>query len=178
SDNVFNFTSGTDKVHLDASVMNALGASGNFSAGDARFYSAPGATSGHDADDRVVYDSTNGNLWYDADGSGAQAAQLVAHLSGGGLGAARASVGGSDGVVADGPTPSSTSPPRGTTSSAMPAASRISAPPAGSAAAMCGSSPRLAPRAGTTLMTGSCTTRRPETSGTTPMALAQGLRSS
>src|SRR5207244_12044196 len=92
SDNVFNFTSGTDKVHLDASVMNALGASGNFSAGDARFYSAPGATSGHDADDRVVYDSTNGNLWYDADGSGAQAAQLIAHLAPGGQGATPATV--------------------------------------------------------------------------------------
>src|SRR5205807_6156923 len=59
-----------DHIRLDGSVMTALGASGIFSAGDARFYAAAGANAGHDTDDRVVYDTTTGQLWYDADGSG------------------------------------------------------------------------------------------------------------
>src|SRR5205085_9255433 len=55
---------------------------GDFVAGDARFYAAAGASGGHDADDRVVYDISNGNLWYDADGSGSGAAQLLGTLQG------------------------------------------------------------------------------------------------
>ena len=51
--------------------------------GDARFYAAAGASSGHDADDRLVYDTSSGHLYYDADGSGAGAAQLVANLPAG-----------------------------------------------------------------------------------------------
>jgi len=82
ADHVTDFASGQDAIHLDASVMTALGASGAFSAGDARFFEAAGAAAGHDADDRVVYDTSSGNLWYDADGNGAQAAQLVAILDG------------------------------------------------------------------------------------------------
>ena len=40
ADNIGDFTSGTDKISLDASVMTALGSSGNFAAGDARFWAA------------------------------------------------------------------------------------------------------------------------------------------
>ena len=74
------FASGADKIRLDATSMQALGASGNFAAGDVRFHAAPGATGGHDADDRVIYDTTNGLLLYDADGSGSGAAQLITRL--------------------------------------------------------------------------------------------------
>src|SRR5205823_2999747 len=69
-------------IQLDASVMGALGPSGTFSPNDSRFYAAAGASSGHDSDDRVVYDTSSGNLWYDADGSGSGAAQLIATLQG------------------------------------------------------------------------------------------------
>jgi Ca2+-binding RTX toxin-like protein len=82
-DAVTDFASGVDKIHLDANAMNALGASGNFSSGDARFFAGAGASAGHDADDRVVYDTSSGRLWYDFDGSGAGDAQLIATLQGG-----------------------------------------------------------------------------------------------
>ena len=74
---VGDFSSGADKLVLDAAFYD-IGISGNFAAGDVRFYAAAGATAGHDADDRVIYDTATGNLWYDADGNGAGASQLIA----------------------------------------------------------------------------------------------------
>jgi Ca2+-binding RTX toxin-like protein len=38
---------------------------------------------GHvDADDRIIYDPAKGELYYDADGSGAEQAQLIATFTG------------------------------------------------------------------------------------------------
>src|SRR5262249_15072847 len=82
------FETGIDKIHLDARAMSALGINGNFSSNDPRFYAAPGATGGHDADDRVVYDTTSGKLYYDADGTGPGAAQVVATIHNPGIAAA------------------------------------------------------------------------------------------
>jgi Ca2+-binding RTX toxin-like protein len=85
ADRIGDFASGTDRIHLDARVMTALGASGQFSATDARFFAGAGATAGHDADDRVIFNTTTGDLWYDADGSGTGTAQLIANLQTGTL---------------------------------------------------------------------------------------------
>jgi Ca2+-binding RTX toxin-like protein len=82
ADTVVGFVSGSDKIVLDAAAHANLGASGNFAAGDARFAAGAGFTSGRDASDRVVYDTATGNLYYDADGSGAGGAQLIATLQG------------------------------------------------------------------------------------------------
>jgi Ca2+-binding RTX toxin-like protein len=82
ADSVEDFISALDRIHLDGTAMANLGASGDFSAGDARFFAAAGATGGHDADDRVVYNTSTGELYYDADGNGAAAAQLIATLQG------------------------------------------------------------------------------------------------
>ena len=38
-----------------------------------------------DADDGIIYDQATGNVWYDADGNGIQAAQLFAKLTAGAL---------------------------------------------------------------------------------------------
>jgi Ca2+-binding RTX toxin-like protein len=81
-DLVTDFVSATDKLAFDDTVFTALGAAGNFAAGDARFAAGGGFTSGRDANDRIVYDTTTGNLYYDADGSGAGGPQLVATLQG------------------------------------------------------------------------------------------------
>jgi Ca2+-binding RTX toxin-like protein len=80
ADLVFHFNTGEDRLQLSSAAHVGIGAPGGFSADDARFWSAAGATGGHDADDRVIYDTTTGRLFYDADGSGSGAAQLIATL--------------------------------------------------------------------------------------------------
>jgi Ca2+-binding RTX toxin-like protein len=80
ADTLNDFASGWDSLHFDADAFTALGAEGQFASGDGRFHSAAGATSGHDADDRLVYNTTTRQLFYDADGSGSGASQLVATL--------------------------------------------------------------------------------------------------
>jgi len=82
ADTMDDFASGSDTIALDNAAMTALGADGDFVSGDARFRAAAGATGGADANDRVIYNTSTGQLYYDADGSGAGAAQLLATLQG------------------------------------------------------------------------------------------------
>lgn len=77
-DVITDFTSGGDKLRFDNATFTAIGADGALD--PAAFYSAPGAVAGNDGDDRLVYDTTTGDLYYDADGSGAGAAVKVAVL--------------------------------------------------------------------------------------------------
>jgi len=82
ADQVTDFVSGTDELLFENGTLTALGAAGAWAAGDGRFWAAAGATSGHDGDDRLIYNATTGNLYYDADGSGAGTAQVVATFTG------------------------------------------------------------------------------------------------
>src|SRR5205807_10297878 len=82
ADTVSGFDTNWDMLRFDASTFTALGGAGHFAAGDARFYAAAGATGGHDADDRLVYNTSTGQLFYDADGAGGADAQLVATIQG------------------------------------------------------------------------------------------------
>jgi hypothetical protein len=80
NDAITDFVSGTDTLQLDAAAFTAIGASGRFTAGDGRFFAAPGVSAGHDADDRLIYDTTSGILYYDADGNGSGGEAGVAIL--------------------------------------------------------------------------------------------------
>ncbi len=72
-DTITDFTHGTDKIDLQNLVMTALGGTeGALSTN--QFWSGAGVVKGHDTDDRVVYNTTTGALYYDADGSGSGAA--------------------------------------------------------------------------------------------------------
>jgi len=76
-DYIADFLHGTDKIGLDDAIFTAI-SGGSLSAG--AFVTGAAAT---DGDDRIIYNSANGQLLYDADGSGAGAAVQFAQLSGG-----------------------------------------------------------------------------------------------
>ncbi|HVQ09732.1 MAG TPA: M10 family metallopeptidase C-terminal domain-containing protein [Allosphingosinicella sp.] len=73
-DTIGDFAAGSDKIGLDDAIFTAIGASLNASA------FVIGTAAG-DADDRIIYNSTTGALFYDADGNGAGAAVQFATLS-------------------------------------------------------------------------------------------------
>jgi Ca2+-binding RTX toxin-like protein len=83
ADRVSDWASGVDTLALDNAVMSALGADGDFVAGDARFASGAGFTSGRVSSDRVAFDTSTGRLYYDADGSSSGASQLIATVQSG-----------------------------------------------------------------------------------------------
>ncbi len=45
-----------------------------------QFWSGAGVDTAHDATDRVIYNTTTGALWYDADGTGKAVAVQIAQL--------------------------------------------------------------------------------------------------
>ena len=75
-DSILDFVAGVDKIALDDAIFSAF--AGQVSVAAAAFHIGSAA---HDADDRIVYDSANGSLYYDADGTGVGAAQAFAVLS-------------------------------------------------------------------------------------------------
>ncbi len=79
-DTIADFTTASDKLHFDNAVFTAIGADGAFTA--ANFVSGAGAAAALDAADRLIYNTTTGDLYYDADGTGATAAVKVAVLTG------------------------------------------------------------------------------------------------
>jgi Ca2+-binding RTX toxin-like protein len=76
-DTITDFVSGTDKIDLENAVMTALGPTTGSLTTD-QFFSSSTAVRGNDATDRIVYNTTTGALYYDADGSGNGAAIQIA----------------------------------------------------------------------------------------------------
>jgi Ca2+-binding RTX toxin-like protein len=81
-DEITDFQSGLDQIWVSEGDPHFQGPRHDFVANDPRFYAAPDATRGHDRDDRVIYDTSTGNLYYDADGNGAGGAMRFFHLQG------------------------------------------------------------------------------------------------
>ena len=79
-DHVTDFTTASDHINLSKATFAALGAVGTL--GSTAFYAAADATAGHLATDRVIYNTTTGALYYDADGSGSGAAVQIGVLDG------------------------------------------------------------------------------------------------
>ena len=69
-DTILDFTVGRDKIHLDLDIFSGFATTGAL-AGAAFRNLATGAV---DADDRILFNQSSGDLFYDADGSGAIAA--------------------------------------------------------------------------------------------------------
>lgn len=69
-----------DHVLLSKLTFQGLSGDVDSTLSEAQFYKAAGATAAHDADDRVIYNTTSGWLYYDADGAGGAAAVQVFKL--------------------------------------------------------------------------------------------------
>jgi Ca2+-binding RTX toxin-like protein len=73
---IVDFAPGSDSIALSLSIFAAAGPAGPLNAN--AFFAGSAA---HDADDRIIYNAVNGNLMFDADGTGSQTAQTFAVLS-------------------------------------------------------------------------------------------------
>ena len=80
-DTITDFVSAQDDIWLARAVMTGLGPTLGALSVDAFRFGA-GVTTAGDATDRIIYNTTNGALYYDADGTGAAAAIQLANLSG------------------------------------------------------------------------------------------------
>ena len=82
ADHIVGFDGTRDGLWFENRVFTAIGDGGLLGEDDERFFAGAGARSGREADDRLIYDTSSGNLFYDADGSGGGAAVIVATLEG------------------------------------------------------------------------------------------------
>jgi Ca2+-binding RTX toxin-like protein len=78
-DTITDFKKVDDTIYLENAIFTKLGLGALSSA---LFYAKAGATHGNDADDRIIYNTSNGRLYYDDDGKGSHAGVLFAVLSG------------------------------------------------------------------------------------------------
>ncbi|MBK1642302.1 hypothetical protein CKO12_10505 [Chromatium okenii] len=78
-DTITDFSHAYDVIELDNAIFTRLKTTGGL---DADNFYANTTGIAKDANDFIVYDTDNGNLWYDADGSGSTAAIQFAIISG------------------------------------------------------------------------------------------------
>ena len=80
-ESVTDFTAGQDQLVLDAIVFNGLNLH-NQVLDATMFRSGAGITTAADANDHLIFNTSNGELYYDNDGAGGAAAVQIATLSG------------------------------------------------------------------------------------------------
>ncbi len=71
------FAPNSDTIQLNLAAFRALGVTPGSLTAD-QFWSGAGVSGAHDASDRIIYNTTTGDLYYDADGSGSGAAIAIA----------------------------------------------------------------------------------------------------
>ena len=79
-DRILDYSLVDDLIALDNDVFTAF-VTENVALAAAAFRSGAGVTTAGDADDRIVYNTTTGALYYDADGVGGTASILFATLA-------------------------------------------------------------------------------------------------
>jgi Ca2+-binding RTX toxin-like protein len=77
-DTITDFKHDRDTIRLDDAVFTAIGSSLSKS----EFYARAGASEAHDTSDHIIYDTSTGRLYYDADALGGRAAIHFATLAG------------------------------------------------------------------------------------------------
>ena len=80
-DRVMDFKPADDSFQFDNAMFFGIGSGSKAHPGKLSADAFHIGTKAADAEDRFVYNKTSGNLFYDQDGAGAGAAELVAHLS-------------------------------------------------------------------------------------------------
>jgi Ca2+-binding RTX toxin-like protein len=78
-DRIMDFHAGEDRIVLNNADLTAIGPNGALAASEFRVVDTQTPT-GLDANDRLIYSTWNGMLFYDPDGSGNQAAVMIADL--------------------------------------------------------------------------------------------------
>lgn len=78
ADSLRDFKHNTDIIALDDAIFGAVGPT----LGKGEFFARAGAARAHDANDRIVYNKSNGWLYFDDDGKGGHAAVHFATLTG------------------------------------------------------------------------------------------------
>ena len=78
-DTITDYSVADDSIEFSASVFGSLGPVGSL--GAERFLSGAGLSSASGAEHRIIYNTTTGDLFYDADGVGGDAAVLLANFT-------------------------------------------------------------------------------------------------
>jgi len=76
ADTITDYSVAEDSIHLSLAAFAGLGVAGVALSGTA-FLAGAGANAGTDAAHRIVYNTTNGELWFDSDGNAAGGAAAV-----------------------------------------------------------------------------------------------------
>jgi Ca2+-binding RTX toxin-like protein len=80
-DKIIDFGQGNDRLVFDQSTFTRLRRDSDGTIETAQFYASASGMA-HDRSDRIIYDTDNGRLYYDADGDRAGAAVHIATLGG------------------------------------------------------------------------------------------------
>ena len=78
ADRIIDFSAGEDKIQFSKKAFKGFSAIGALSSG--AYVEGAGKTAADSASQRVIYDTTTGDLFYDADGSGKAAAVKIAMI--------------------------------------------------------------------------------------------------